>query len=1107
MHSSARRAPAGSPFAAREGRGHRIARLRASLPLLLALLAAGLAASPALAQPSQSEAHRPVIAVLRFEVNSAKPIDYLGESLANLVRARLETEGGVEVLPPEEVAARLAHPPAPGASDADLRAVAREIGADELVSGSLTELAGHFSLDVKLTPAAEGMRAQSFVMTAEREEDLLARTTEVADAVVARTSAAVAPVVRIEVAGADELEPALRARLLTQVGQPFDAEGLREDVARLRTDPAFTSVNARTEREPEGVVVVFQVVRSERVLAPRGGARGRDVVADVQIRGNRRIEADAIRARIGTRAGEPYRSAQIAKDLREIHALGFFRDVRVVTDEVPAGRVVIFEVEENPVVRQISITGNESVDSDKIRDVLTLTTGATLDFPLLFENRGRIESLYRAEGYYLADVSYEVEPLGEASVGINFLVDEGRKLKLRKISFHGNTAFTDSELREGFRTKKWRWYSYVTSWFDRSGTYSEPLFLQDLNGVQKKYGDAGYLQVNIGEPNVVPSKEGIDVTVTIEENRQFHVGTIDVTGDETVDIDAVRELLSLEQGAVFNRSWLTADVRVLTDHYADRGYYFASVSPLTNLLPDKDTVDVSFQIRKGPLYFIREIDISGNTITVDPVVRREVQIAEGQLYSQRQINLSRARIENLGFFEEVNVEMEPTDQPEQLDMKVALVERPTGSFSFGAGYSSQDGFVGTGSLSTTNLFGRGYAVNFSADVGSQTQRFFASFADPYFLGSDFEVGVTGFRTSVRFESFDQTQTGGEFILGHALTEDNRSRGWLRYSFASRKVDEDNDVNAASLILRELFAGSLTTSLLGLSFNSDTRDDRIAPTKGLRLSGALEGAGLGGFSQFVRAEGRASWYLGAPRWLIERSTFVVGTRIGYALPFNVIGDFDLPGAPNIPTDGTIAPLGAIDTDLELPLSERYFLGGLGAFQLRGFKARSVGPRRAVLYQSTDPAQQGLFLPVGSTPTYIGADGNPTSPTDPDAVLTAQCAPPLTDCNQLTDKDPNDFADLDQTDVIGGNKFISSSIEYRFPISEALGLQGVIFFDTGNAFAEGENLFAVGRWRYGTGAGVQWFSPFGPLGVVLGFPLDKLSVEDSPVFEFSVGGRDF
>jgi outer membrane protein insertion porin family len=459
----------------------------------------------------------------------------------------------------------------------------------------------------------------------------------------------------------------------------------------------------------------------------------------------------------------------------------------------------------------------------------------------------------------------------------------------------------------------------------------------------------------------------------------------------------------------------------------------------------------------------------------------------------------------------VNVEMEPTDQPEQLDMKVALVERPTGSFSFGAGYSSQDGFVGTGSLSTTNLFGRGYAVNFSADVGSRTQRFFASFADPYFLGSDFEVGVTGFRTSVRFESFDQDQTGGELVVGHALSEDNRSRGWLRYSFASRRVDEDNQVNAASLILREIFSGNLTTSLMGLSFSSDTLDDRIAPTKGLRLSGAIEGAGLGGFSQFARVEARANWYLGAPRWLLDRSTFVIGTRIGYAMPFNVIGDFDVPSAASIVSDGSVAGLGAIDTDLELPLSERYFLGGLGSFQLRGFKARSVGPRRSILYEiTTDPQLRGNFVPTGSSPRYVDENGEPLSPTEPGGTWIAVCTVTgVADdsCNKISDKDPDDFADLDQTDVVGGNQFISSSLEYRFPISEALGLQGVIFFDTGNAFAEDENLFAVGRWRYGTGAGVQWFSPFGPLGVVLGFPLDRLSVEDSPVFEFSVGGRDF
>src|SRR5262249_37817989 len=361
--------------------------------------------------------------------------------------------------------------------------------------------------------------------------------------------------------------------------------------------------------------------------------------------------------------------------------------------------------------------------------------------------------------------------------------------------------------------------------------------------------------------------------------------------------------------------------------------------------------------------------------------------------------------------------------------------------------------------------------------------------------------------SLRFEDFNQLQTGGQVEVGHALTEDNRARALARYNFASRRVDESTNVNAASLILRELFAGSLTTSLAGLSFFSDTRDDRIAPIRGLVLSGSADGAGLGGFSQFLRTEGRASWYMGAPHWLLDRSTFVVSTRAGYALPFNVIGDYNLPTPVPIPTDGSIDGLQKIDTNLELPLSERYFLGGLGAYQLRGFKARSVGPRRSILYQDSNPDHSGLFLPTGSVPQPVDAFGNPVDEGAADfSHLTAVCSP-NPKCNKTSDKDTKDFADLKQTDVIGGNNFISSSIESRFPISVTLGLQGLIFFDTGNAFAEDQNLFDVTNWRYGTGMGVQWFSPFGPLGVVLGFPLDKLSVEQSPVFEFSVAGRDF
>jgi outer membrane protein insertion porin family len=507
-------------------------------------------------------------------------------------------------------------------------------------------------------------------------------------------------------------------------------------------------------------------------------------------------------------------------------------------------------------------------------------------------------------------------------------------------------------------------------------------------------------------------------------------------------------------------------------------------------------VDVRFDVKKGPLYFVRRVEIAGNTTTVDPVIRREIPIVEGELYSQRKIMIARSRVERLGFFEEVDFKMQPTEQEDQLDLQVNIVERPTGSFSFGAGYSSQDGLVLQGSLSQTNLFGRGYAANISADLGGSTQRYFINLNDPSFLGSTFSLGTTISRTTLNYEDFEQEQTGADVVLGHALTEDNRSRGFLRYSFSQRSLDDDSNVDAAAVIFREILQDEVTTSLVGISMVRDSRDDRFAPIAGERIGLSLEGAGVGGFSQFLRAEARASFFLGAPRWLLPRSTFVANFRTGWAVPFNSISDFETVNVTaGAFTSENVQPLDQIDEDIELPLTERYFLGGLGNFGLRGFKARSVGPRRAILRGYAN----GVFAPTGVNPTNGECENFPDNEWGGDGNGK---------CNSLKDKDTNDFDDLDETDVIGGNKFITTSFEYRFPISETIGLQGVAFIDMGNAFDETDyNLVDVTNWRYGSGGGVQWFSPFGPLAVVLGFPLDPLSVEDSPVFEFSVGGVGF
>jgi outer membrane protein assembly complex protein YaeT len=446
---------------------------------------------------------------------------------------------------------------------------------------------------------------------------------------------------------------------------------------------------------------------------------------------------------------------------------------------------------------------------------------------------------------------------------------------------------------------------------------------------------------------------------------------------------------------------------------------------------------------------------------------------------------------------------------------VKVVERPTGSLSFGFGYSSQDSFVISAGLSQRNLFGRGYAGAVSVDFGGDNDRFYISFVDPYFLGSEFSLSTSIYRTDVNYESFRQQATGVEFRLGHYLDEEHRTRGSIRYSYASREVDRDTGVNAASMIFRELLQGEETTSLLGLNFRRDTRDDVVAPTRGSIIGASLDGAGLGGFSKFARFEGRwigffrpPGWF---PRWFPfrDKSTFILGARFGYTVPFNEITDYAtlVPASVSFPEGAEIQFLKDIDTDLTLPLTQRYFLGGIGTYQLRGFKARSVGPRRAIL-RRTGLIGTGLaFTPVGR------GEG-----IDPEGGIQFVCRDTENEvinfqgngngkCNSLYDEDNDDFDDLEETDVIGGSKFFSASIEYRFPISESLGLMGIVFLDLGNAFAENESIFDIGKWRYGTGFGAQWFSPFGPLQAFVGFPIDKLEVEDSPVFEFSVGGATF
>ena len=643
------------------------ARRARSIGVLLALGVLALAAlAPGRALAQDPDTVRVVVAVLPFEVHSAKPLSYLEDSLASLLSSRLEASGKVRVV--EAVTVRETMIAYPGErTEEAVRRLARELAADYVVVGSLTELAGHYSLDVRVTPVDSLVATATLDFTAEGDDELLDRINELSSRILAIVGGSTprARVAAIRIVGAPDEEAAQRV-LVTQPGDVYDSAIVREDLVQLQALPGVANASVETSRSPEGVTVLIRIVPTERLMPQGPETVPGDRVADIEIRGNQRIEDAAIRARISTQPGDGYSAGRVAQDVREIYGLGFFRNVRVESEDGLDGRLLVFVVEENPVVRQVTISGNDNVDGEKIRDNLTITTGSTLDYPLLFENRERIGGLYRAEGYYLATVRYEIESLQADAVAVHFEVEEGEKLRLTDIQFEGNEHFTDEELRSGLKTKEWRWWSYVTTYIDKSGTYSEPVFLQDLQGVSNKYLNAGYIHVDLGEPDVEPHEDGLTVKIEITEGDQYNVGSIEIDGDESIDLVEMRERLALKEGDVFNRSFLNADLQGLESRYTDRGFFMAEVAPRTRVDDGALTVDVTFDVVKGPLYFLREIAIGGNQYTVDEVVRREMRLVEGQLYSARQVTVSKNRIRRLGFFEEV--EFEPgTDRLRRAD--------------------------------------------------------------------------------------------------------------------------------------------------------------------------------------------------------------------------------------------------------------------------------------------------------------------------------------------------------------------------------------------------------------------------------------------------------
>jgi len=637
------------------------------------------------------------------------------------------------------------------------------------------------------------------------------------------------------------------------------------------------------------------------VLGASGLAQQR-LIRNIVIFGNERISEEIILHEIKSKVGGPFFKERIREDIKAIYRLGYFRDVQVDVSETTEGVILTFAVIEKPSVEDVVISGNLKVDREDIEEVIEVKRDSVLDMGKVRSSVKEIKKLYTSKGYYGSEVEYRVELIKGNKAVVYFDIAEGVKGYIKKIEFVGNKAFGARKLKRVMQTKEKGWFWWLT----KAGTLEMDVLEVDINRIKSFYHDHGYVTVKVSEPEITLSKDrkSIIITIRIEEGDQYMLGSLDIKGDILTTKEELLKGLKSRVGKVYRSSLLHKDLLWLTDRYADEGYAYVDVSPLTGLDREKRLVDLVFKIEKGIKVYINRIEIKGNTKTRDKVIRRELKVAEGDLYGSTLLRKSRRRVKRTGYFKEVDFATSPTEKRELIDLDIRVEEAETGALQFGAGYSSLYGVVGTVSVSHKNLFGLGYKAYAKVEIGEEAEDFSVGFTDPRVLDTQISAGFDVYHETYEYNTYDARVAGGDLKIGREITEDIRAD--LVYLYEKVKI-YNIDENASNYIKKQ--EGTSTTGKVTLTLTRDTVNDIFNPSRGSKIwvSGSI--AGLGGDNYFYKFRSGASWF------------------------HPIIGDLILNLRGNI---GIVRGY----SGEEVPLTEKLYVGGIRT--LRGFEYGMAGP---------------------------------------------------------------------------------------------------------------------------------------------------------------------
>ncbi len=632
-------------------------------------------------------------------------------------------------------------------------------------------------------------------------------------------------------------------------------------------------------------------------LAPQGR-----VINQIRVDGTLRVEPGTVLSYLSVRPGDVYDPAAVNMSLQTLFATGLFSFVDIQLDD---SNVLVVTVVESPIINRVIFEGNNAMDTDDLQDEIEVAPRTVFSEGRVQADAQRILELYRRSGRFAATVTPKIVELEQNRVDLIFEISEGQVTGVRRVNFIGNEAYSDGRLRREIATEESRFWRF----FSNNTNYDPDRLDYDRELLREFYQDHGYAEFSVTSAvaELTPDQRGFYVTFTVEEGERFTYGDISVeTEFDALDPDFLEAIIPLRTGDDFVGSQVNDTVDLLTFAAGTAGYAFVDVAPSLDTNSEDTTVDITFRLSEGPRVYVERIDILGNTQTLDRVIRREMQVVEGDAFNRVLLDRSRNRIRALGFFEDVTIEEVEGTRPDTALVQVSVTEQSTGELSFGAGYSSVDAFLIDLSVTQRNLRGRGQYLRASVSTSSRRDTIDIRFREPRFLDRNLSAGFDLFRVETDFvqeAGFETISTGAGLTAAFPIS-DSTSLG-LRYTV--RQDDVNAFVGASPQVLAS--AGGFLTSLVGYTFNWDRRNDPIAPTGGFEMSFLQNFAGVGGDVQYIKTELTGAAYKGIIDDVVASVTLDSGYIFGWG------GD-------------------------DVRLQDRYFKGG---YSFRGFDTAGLGPR--------------------------------------------------------------------------------------------------------------------------------------------------------------------